>query len=168
MLETIAFLVGLFASPEDVEQLRSTAPSYLTSTTAREHLGAARLAAVVTGTRTSLLLSIAWHESRFYVEAVTKEPENKISCGVMTPIPQQHCQRETLAKSYLTGAWHLRDWIDAAGSAWAVGYAGGWKLIKLCRAGSASRGCWIHQVFLQRARWIESPSRKQHERHLGS
>ena len=156
MLEAIAFIVALLTSSEDVERLRRTDPQDLTTESAREQIGAARTAAFLTRTDPGMLLSIAWHESRYTLAAVTNEPGGKVSCGVMTPIPRYgHCPSRTLVESYIVGGRHVRTWIEAVGPRWAwIGYAGGYRLIKICKAGGASRGCSIERVFRSRAERI--------------
>lgn len=124
MLEIITAYLVAICSPQAAEGLRSTAPIYLTSSTAKEHIAAAFVASAATQTDPSLLLSIAWHESRYVVTAITREPPDPItgeprwSCGPMTPEPLKSLTRCKQATSstlagYLAGARHLRVWINA-------------------------------------------------------
>lgn len=139
-----------------------TAPSYLTTATAIDHARAAVIAAHVYRVDPSLLLSIAWHESRYEVATVTPEVEGKVSCGVMTPVPTWSSKAciaatSTLLGGYLAGAAHLRDWLDAErGNLWwaLVGYAGGGKergLIGVCLKDPSHAKCDTPAVFLERA-----------------
>lgn len=162
MIEVLAAVLAWLASPDDVEQLRRTAPSYLTSTRARDHLGAARAAQVVTSVDASLLLSIAHHESRYSVRERTAEEGGKFSCGSMTPEPKRRCAAAdlTLVGGYLAGARHLRVWLDTCGgNRWCAltGYAGGHRLIAMCKR-QHLRACATPWVFQQRARMIRPVS----------
>ncbi len=165
MTHLIALLLTFFVPTEDAEALQRTAPQDLTLETARQHLGAARLAAVLTHVDADLLLSIAWHESRYVVAARTAEPLGKTSCGVMTPIPKARCTSPSLLEGYLEGAAHLREWIDAAHGNMRtalLGYAGGYRMIQACASGEVlvTRGghevdlCTVVGVFQERALWI--------------
>lgn len=162
----IAVLSLLFTTPDDVEALRSTAPAYLTTETARIHLSAARIAAHVYNVDPDLLLAVAHHESRYNATARTPEPLNKTSCGVMTPIPKQTCVTPDLVDGYLEGAAHLREWLDATGGderLALIGFAGGYKLLRACAAGPVLQQrlgrnfdiCTVPRVFQYRARMIQ-------------
>ena len=158
----ISTLLGLMTevSAHDADALRSTAPDYLTVETAAQHLGAARVAGLVTGTDPTLLLSIAWHESRYDHRARTAEPGGKISCGVMTPVPMtpSACRDTSLVASYVLGAQHLRGWLSASQDLHTalIGYAGGYVGIAFCRDARNARDyrCGTSWVFLDRARRI--------------
>lgn len=158
----VSVLVWL-ASPEDVERLRASAPRYLTETTARHHLGSARLAAYAYDVPEELLLSVGHHESRYQVGEITPETGRKFSCGVMTPVPTRSrgtCRRATssAADGYLHGAEHLRGWIAACrGSAWCAltGYAGGYYLLSYCRR-HRHRNCGVAYDFVRRATTIRT------------
>lgn len=136
-----------FPSDEDVEALRQSAPSYLTTETAREHLVWARVASMESNVKPDLVLAIAWNESRYTVDAITHEIGGKISCGVMTPIPtkdKESCKDITasLANGYRAGAGHLRTWLDACRqneTCAILGYAGGYRLINACKEGPVLR-----------------------------
>lgn len=171
LLALISTLLGLATtvSDSDADALRSTAPTYLTLETARQHVAAARVAALVTGTDSHLLLSIAWHESRYDITAKTNEPGGKISCGVMTPEPMHPAQaRKTcdqpLVTSYLLGAQHLSTWIDATHHLRTalLGVAGGYVGIAFCRDPKNQRDyrCWTPEVFLGRASMIRQAMRR--------
>jgi hypothetical protein len=113
-MTALAFILGLLTSSADAQALRSTAPQDLpTIDVAREHLADARLAAVVYRVDHALVLSIAWHESR-YTDAATPEAGGRVSCGAMTPEPTSHCSG-SLLDGYLAGAKHLRGWLDVTG-----------------------------------------------------
>lgn len=151
--------LGLWSSPGEVEALRALAPGYLTASSAGEHLGAARAAAAARGVDAAALLAIAYHESRFEARTRTREPGDRVSCGVMTPEPRHGCAPGdlTVLGGYLAGAEHLRRWMDACHAAdgwrhdvddeaiqscalWA--YAGGRGFRAFCAArGSRPRGC---------------------------
>lgn len=132
-----------------------TAPAYLTPDTALEHATAAATAARVYHVDPALLLSIAWHESRYSVAAVGPEVHG-VSCGVMTPEPVARCPRATLLGGYMAGAAHLRTWLDATHDLHTAltGYAGGYALIAACARGEKLHGCDTPAVFLGRARAI--------------
>lgn len=158
MIQILAFLFSLVVVHDDAERLRDSAPYYLTIDTAREHIGAARLAALTYNVDPAVLLSIAHHESRYQRGEVTRESRGKVSCGVMTPEPTHAkgvCMSATssLAAGYLAGAKHLRGWLDACrGNVYCAltGYAGGFYLIRYCRV-RQHRNCGVAGVFLGRA-----------------
>lgn len=134
-----------------------TAPAYLTPDTALEHATAAATAARVYRVDAALLLSIAWHESRYSVAAVGPEARG-VSCGVMTPEPVARCPRATMLGGYLAGAAHLRTWLDATHDEHTalLGYAGGYALIAACARGEKLHGCTTPAVFVGRARAIRT------------
>ncbi len=130
-----------------------TAPSYLTADTARDHALAAATAGRMYDVDPALLLSIGWHESRYTVDATTPEEGHKVSCGVMTPEPLHRCATGSLLAGYLAGAEHLRGWLTATHGDLELallGYAGGGRLIRICKADDI-RACHTPQVFLTRA-----------------
>jgi hypothetical protein len=149
MIELV--LCALFcASPAEAEALRATAPTYLTAESAAAHVFHARVAAALTGTDPALLLAIAWHESNYRVDYVQREPGGeahdthrrlrvRYSCGVMTPTPNERCRPEDLVigGGYLTGARHLREWMDLRPRGLygaLVGVAGaGWRARRFAR-----------------------------------
>jgi hypothetical protein len=136
---------------------RALAPADLSRAAAEAHALAASSAARVYVVDPALLLAIAHHESHFELGAITAEVGGKVSCGVMTPVPQARCTPENLLASYLTGAEHLHTWMVAARGdvrTALTGYAGGYRLIKFCAAGGDARGCHVPEVFLARARQI--------------
>jgi hypothetical protein len=140
---------------------RATSPTYLTPETAIVHAQAAIIAAGVYDVPAPLLLSIAWHESRYAIETVTPlgDGSAKTSCGVMTPEPTQGSCRSATSSAlagYLAGARHLHGWITAAHGnlpTALLGYAGGWRLIRLCKTRDVA-ACHTPDVFLRRAAWI--------------
>lgn len=165
MWTLITIITTLFVSQADVDALQRTAPSYLTEATAREQLVAARVASVVHHVDVDLLLSIAWHESRYTASARTIEPGHKTSCGVMTPVPKTVCTNPTLLDGYLEGAAHYRNWLDTMRGderLALLGYAGGFKMIRACargpvletRNGRDVNLCSVAAVFQYRARMI--------------
>lgn len=143
----VVFLLGLPVADADADALRSTAPSYLvTLESAREHLLAARIAAMATGTVAEDLLAIGHHESRHrFYEKTSEGPgmyyaddgaapgvwvRHRWSCGVMTPNPKPSCAPEdfTPLGGYLAGARHLAVWYrNCRGNRICAlnGYAGG-------------------------------------------
>lgn len=157
MLEII-LTVLLSVTDSDAEALRSTAPAYLTLDKAKEHLAAARLAAAAYRVNADYALAIAWHESRYTVEAATLEPRDprtgapRWSCGVMTPKPMTNrslCMENTRSAlaGYMAGAEHMREWVDQ------------------CRGNlhCALRGYGGKAAprFIQRARWIKWARERQ-------
>jgi soluble lytic murein transglycosylase-like protein len=171
MWQILGIIVALLSPSEgDVEAFRQSAPAYLTTETARDNLSAARFAAFWYGVDPDVVLSIAHHESRYEVKAVTNEPGNRISCGVMTPEPtydKKKCLAATtdVFAGYMAGAEHLRGWFDACRGnqrCALLGYAGGYYLIGECKKGPHLRHgdsgddlCRTDEVFLWRARYIE-------------
>ena len=153
MIEILVALVSALVPPHVVDGFRSTAPDYLTSDDqAREHVAAAIVAGMVTDTEPTLLLSIAYGESRYQPDARTPEAGGRVSCGVMTPEPLARCpQRMTVTSGYLAGARHVRVWLDHAKHETTAlfGVAGGWRLIKACAHGG--RRCYAPAMFKARA-----------------
>ena len=161
MTALIAVILALFSPRADAEALARTAPSDLSIGAAVLHLGAARAAALETGTDPELVLSISWHESRYVSNAVGVEPGGRVSCGVLTPEPVARCGRVGLVDQYVAGARHLRVWMDATPSLHAalLGFAGGYRLIAMCQRGPVIirpgvDACLTPEVFMWRAAWI--------------
>jgi soluble lytic murein transglycosylase-like protein len=130
---------------------------YLDAIAAVQHLRAARVAAVVVDVDPDLLLSIAHHESRYSATEATPEVGGRVSCGVMTPEPVAACGAATMLDGYLAGARHLRGWLDACHGdqrCALTGYAGGYRLIAICRDDATRRACAVADAFLNRAAWI--------------
>ncbi len=163
--ELLFRILMLLTSARDAEALRRTAPETIDVELARENVAAARVAGFVHGVDPDLLLSIASHESHYKVDAVGPEAGGLVSCGVMTPTPVASCSaRQTLLDGYLAGAAHLAEWRRSTSSTrdMLLGYAGGWRLIRACRAGpvvvTRTGGeldlCKTDEVFLWRAAWI--------------
>ena len=129
MSAIITLISLLLITPQDVEALRITAPQSLTTETAHEHLVDARIAGWSFDVDPDLLLSIAWFESRYTVDAVGPNVRGKHACGVLQPIMEDGCQKKpTLLGGYLEGAKHLRAWLDASRGnlhTAMLGYAGG-------------------------------------------
>lgn len=142
----ISLFISIIAAEHDQEAMAFVA---LTKTTlsvpeVRSHLDAAHGAAEATGTDQSLLLAIAYYESGLRRETVTREPQGKISCGVMTPVPTYSrvscaAQRASLEAGYLAGAQHLREWQENCAAIGQPGrrctllsYAGGGLLRRYC------------------------------------
>lgn len=112
------------------------------------HFVVAFIAACLTGTDPTLLLTIAWHESRWTSNVVSPEPGKRVSCGAMTPMPVARCRDAPLLEQYLSGARHLRTWMDVCEGAMPCalrGYAGGFSLIYLCAREPGHAGCdvWL-------------------------
>lgn len=144
MLQILVTIIAFVVGPTvDSERLRATAPSYLTSESAVEHLWSARVAAAaVSGEDAPILLAIAWHESRYNwrapsaTGAVSSEPGGLVSCGVMTPRPHAPpCEVRPLVLQYLDGALHLHEWRGHVRHA-VLGYAG---LAGACDVGPVTR-----------------------------
>lgn len=163
LLELLTTLVALFTPTHEAQALASTDPQDLTLESARDHLAAARVAAAITATDPDVLLAIAWHESRYTI-AFTPEPGNRVSCGVMTPVPMATCHSHSLVDGYLAGARHLSDdWLPACHGhlrCALTGYAGGFGLIRHCREDGSRYvrpgvdACKTPEVFIWRARMI--------------
>jgi hypothetical protein len=159
----ITLLAVLFTPSTDADALRRTAPSYLTPSSASDNLDAARIAGALVNVDPDLLLSIAWHESRYEPQAVGREPGGRVSCGPMTPEPVARCTAKPMLAGYVAGARHLRDWIGATPDIHTalLGYAGGFSMIRACARGPVLRPrgahddlCMTPEVFLWRRDWI--------------
>lgn len=166
----IRLLVALLCSLVDprVHQLASgilaTDAVDVSTAEAAEHAWAAVVAADVVGGDPALLLSIAWHESRYHATERTPEVGGKVSCGVMTPEPGRSCPAATMTVlgGYLAGAEHLRGWMVACRGhehCALLGYAGGGRLIRLCQDQPDLRACQTPRVFLGRAAMIAAERR---------
>lgn len=154
--------------PGEATALHQTAPTYLTIYDATVHLMSASAAAEAAGVPVELLLSIAWHESRYQADTRTREPGGRWSCGVMTPEPHRAaCALDELTVSggYLNGARHLRLWLDLYGrneTRALRAYAGGSALVRACsRDGThfvrdGVDACDVQTMFGNRAAWIRS------------
>jgi hypothetical protein len=167
----ISLWLAYQSTPAEALALRGTAPAYLTQDSAAQHLGAARIAGAWYGVDPMVLLSVAYHESRFVVDMRTRESGGRVSCGVMTPIPKVRCDMAelTLLGGYLAGAAHLRTWIDVCQVAdqgrhdiddevirrcalWA--YVGGRLFQAYCVVHPGRPGCDAAGKFEDRARMI--------------
>lgn len=131
-------------SDADAQALHRFAPEEVTVDQAREHVWAARVAAATYDVDADAVLAIAYHESHFAEDAVTRESGGRVSCGSMTPYPTARCSRKSLLGQYLDGARHWAvDWRragDVHGDHEALlGYAGGYALIRACRQGPVLR-----------------------------
>lgn len=142
----IQIVIALFTPPSDAdaEALHRFAPSYVTVDDARDHLWAARVAAVAYGVDADMTIAIAYHESRFTTNVVSKESGGRVSCGVMTPYPTKTCEVKPLLAQYLDGTRHWAvDWRRAGGvrseREALLGYAGGYRMIRRCRQGPVLR-----------------------------
>lgn len=163
----LTLLALLWPSNDRVEALRVSAPKYLTTEMAREHLTAAQVAAVQHDLEPELLLAIAYRESKYVVNAIGPEVRGKHACGVMQPLMWVKCQPQTLLGGYMEGAEHLRHWLDTKTcrgdlKCALLGYVGGYFLIKACspgpriveRSGRMVDVCTIPAITLARARRI--------------
>jgi len=165
LLDLIVSFVAMFVTPDAARGLSSTAPAYIDEDSARQHLAAAVVAGVMTKTKPETLLAIAWHESRYKYDAITREPPDPVtrqarwSCGVLTPEPitdRRACEviAGSLARGYLAGARHLRAWLDACGDhsgCALLGFAGA--ATHDC-ANSPTRACVAARDFAVRSMWI--------------
>lgn len=177
----LTIILAWFVSNADAEALVRTAPLYLTTETAVEHLSAARLAGAKFKVDPDWLLSMASHESNYDTKARTAEPGGKTSCGVMTPIPKAVCEDRSMLAGYIEGAEHIAGWLYHGArhnEYWSqhislLGMAGGYALIDACEApegqkrsalgpvwkvrkdGHADNICLTPEVFLWRASWIK-------------
>lgn len=133
----LALWLASISPPGASLRLQKTAPQYLTPETARDHLTAARLAAYVYGLDYSLLLAIAWHESRYTPTKLSPESGGRVSCGVMSPEPKDHCSpgELTVLGGYMAGAAHLALRLrlcDKNLRCALIAYAGGRGLMLAC------------------------------------
>ena len=161
------FLTVLGLHPGEADALRQTAPAYLTVEDASANLLMASVAADVADVPVELLLSVAWHESRYQPDARTREPGGRWSCGVMTPEPHRgDCTSVELSLlgGYLNGARHLRVWLDLCGGDQTCAlraYAGGFALVRSCTSGAfiirpGVDACDVDSMFMVRARQIHA------------
>jgi hypothetical protein len=167
----IAFWLALFSPPSErqIDVLLATAPQYLTREAARHHLIAARAAGASHRVPPELLLAIAWHESRYIPTTRTAELRGRVSCGVMTPVPQRGCTafELSLLGGYDAGARHLRAWLDLCHGGWScalLAYAGGGGLVRACQHGPwwtprGSNACEFAIAMSQRAQWLRGAVR---------
>lgn len=144
ILLQIALAIFTPTSDADAEALHRFAPSYVTIDTAREHVWAARVASAAYGVDADMTIAIAYHESRFTHNVVSKEAGGRVSCGVMTPYPTKTCVSKPLLAQYLDGARHWAiDWRRAGDvrndREALLGYAGGYRMIRRCRQGPVLR-----------------------------
>lgn len=161
----LALLFSLAAPPSSgqVDTFRKTAPDYLTTETARQHLVVARAAGALHRVPVEVILSLAWHESRYIPTTRTPEPGNRVSCGPMTPVPQRRCSASelTVVGGYDAGAAHLAMWLGLCHGSMRcalLAYAGGFTLVHSC-ANRDDGGCAFPDVILQRARWIRAATK---------
>lgn len=157
-------LAQLTTTDTDVQGLQASAPQDLTISTARTNMISARVAGSMYAIDPDLLLSIAWHESRFQINVRTRLPTTSLqSCGVMTPTPvasaQCAVQSSSTLAGYLAGASHLRTWLNASHNNVELalgGVSGGYHFIAACRTEPTRAVCRTPQVFLARARRIRA------------
>jgi hypothetical protein len=152
-----AFALAVLADASDVERLRQSAPTFLNSTTAREHLGAARAAAIKYNVRPELLLGIASRESGYGAKLTYREASGLYSCGVgqVTNLNGGACEPYTLTVTggYLESARVLNAFAMACKGdehCALTGYAGGFYLISFCRK-NAHVNCGISNGLMARA-----------------
>lgn len=145
------------STSSQVEAFRLTAPDYLTSETARDHLEVARAVGIWYQVAPSVLLSIAYHESRYEPGTITPEPGQRVSCGVMTPVPKTRCSPWELSVlgGYTAGAEHLALWRAYYPGHELLAYAGGGWMVAMCAAIPSDARCQIQGAFLARARRID-------------
>lgn len=141
LFTALATALGLVRQTES-DALRQTAPAYLTTPEkAAEHLAAATFAGERFSVDPTLLLAIAYRESRYTPNVQGPAVRGRHACGLMQPLMhQQGCEPQTVFAGYLEGAKHLRVWMDTKSCAGDVrcallGYAGGYSLLKRCVAG---------------------------------
>ena len=78
ILLRIALAIFTPTSDADAEALQRFAPSYVTIDTAREHVWSARVAAAAYGVDADMTIAIAYHESRFTHNVVSKEADEEV------------------------------------------------------------------------------------------
>lgn len=140
MLDWLLSLLLIAVPAHDVQAFQATTGKGLDPTTAALHLLAARAAGEAYKLDPDLLLAIAWRESRYQVDAVTKERSGKLSCGVMmtTEPLGKPCPAPDVFTGYMQGASHLASWMRLAGGDQRkalLGYAGGYPMIRACSDG---------------------------------
>lgn len=140
----VALAILTPTSDVDAEGLHRFAPNEVTVERAREHVWAARAAATIYDVDVDTVLAISYHESHFQEDVATAESGGRVSCGAMTPYPTSACSPRSLLSQYLDGTRHwaidwrrARDVRDAREA--LLGYAGGYRLIRMCRQGPVIR-----------------------------
>lgn len=156
---SVVLWVITHAQPAEAAALAATDPDDLTVEAAAEHIRVAREVSIVTSTDPAVLLAIAWHESRYVVNNITKEPGRRVSCGVMTPVPKKRCGLDelTIDGGYLAGAVHYAEWLGRCRENVAcadLAYAGGMGLVRACARGRRLKACAVHSQFERRAAMI--------------
>lgn len=142
----VAIIAALAGPSQESDRLADLPDTHLTREAAVEHLWSARAAALLTGESAEILLSVAWHETRFTPDYVQPEPGNRVSCGVLTPEPIARCPGPTpLVDQYLDGARHLATWRRILGDRALEGYAGG---------SGTQRAIQFREQMTALARWI--------------
>ncbi len=154
----------------EIRALVRTDPVDLTYDSARENILYAREAGQLYGVDPSVLLAIAWHESRYHPRTQTREPagldedgryrRHRVSCGVMTPVPKARCAEVelTLEGGYVAGAAHLRMYLDVHHGSLEkalVAYAGGSGSVRYPKAGW--RAWRAKRQELERAKLLRRP-----------
>lgn len=158
------------ARQHESNALRQTAPSYFkTVEESALHLAAATFAGEAFSVDPALLLSIAWHESRYDARAITRERSGRFSCGLtMVTMPLgEPCPEPNVFDSYLRGAEHLRSWLRMCrGDITCAmrGYAGGFPAIEHCAeqetAGVLTGACARIEARHHRAAWIRTSMKR--------
>lgn len=131
-------------SDADAIALHRFSPEEITIEHARDHIWAARVAAVAYTVDENMILAIAFHESNMREDAVSHEPGGRVSCGSMTPTPVNHCTKKPLLAQILEGTRHWAvEWQEARGvrseHEALLGVAGGYRGIYKCRQGPVLR-----------------------------
>jgi len=140
LLTALVTTLGLARQAES-DALRQTASSYLTAQGAAHHLAAATFAGELFSIDPTLLLAIAYRESRFTPGLRGPEVRGKHACGLMQPLMHvQECPEQTVFGGYLEGAGHLREWLDTKEchgdtKCALLGYSGGYSLLRGCSRG---------------------------------
>lgn len=160
-MQLLALLFSLFVDDAHADAFLKTAPTsqYMTSRDiARDHIAVAFAVGLVTNTRPTQLLALAYFESDYKINAVTIEEAGKVSCGTMTPEPMARCTPTDLVSNYLVGARHLRGWLDSYPRderTALLGYGGGFRAIKRCRVEPAHPKCSMPETRWWRERLIK-------------
>lgn len=164
MIIFLKLLVAILCATADpgplADQIAALPDVKITRAQAIEHAWSARVVGAVTGESPARLIALGWHESRLTSNVVAQEAGGRVSCGVMTPTPVEACHTTPLVAQYLTGALHVREWLDATHGdrhIAMIGVAGGYRLIAACARGAApARGCHYAELIDAIATRLES------------
>lgn len=158
VMHTLAILLSLIVTTAEAEGLRATAPRDLTIEEATEHLTAARAVAQAFNIDETILLAIAYRESRYTLGLPGRPINGRMACGVMQVIVKLgRCAPQSHEDEYTAGALELTQWMKAQPDIERalLGYAGGYRLLNHCKTEPKDKRCGIGRAVLARAKRIK-------------